>query len=68
MRQYGIEPKRMRLVYPRREAEPNMVLIEGMRGGKAELRIGPPLIVYENGEEYCEELREIYFGRRDSLT
>ncbi|MFD2370138.1 tRNA1(Val) (adenine(37)-N6)-methyltransferase [Brevibacillus sp. GCM10020057] len=68
MRQYGIEPKRMRLVYPRRDAEPNMVLIEGMRGGKPELRIAPPLIVYENGEEYCEELQEIYFGRRDSLA
>ncbi|CFJ38652.1 Predicted O-methyltransferase [Mycobacterium tuberculosis] len=68
MRQYGIEPKRMRLVYPRRDAEPNMVLIEGMKGGKPELRIQPPLIVYENGEEYCEELQEIYFGRRDSLA
>ncbi|MFM1655430.1 tRNA1(Val) (adenine(37)-N6)-methyltransferase [Brevibacillus sp. B_LB10_24] len=68
MRQYGIEPKRMRLVHPRRDAEPNMVLIEGMRGGKPELRIQPPLIVYEQGEEYCEELYEIYFGKRDSLA
>lgn len=68
MRKYGLEPKRMRLVYPRRDAEPNMVLIEGMRGGKPELRIQPPLIVYEKGEEYCEELQEIYFGRRDSLA
>ncbi|WP_400161765.1 tRNA1(Val) (adenine(37)-N6)-methyltransferase [Brevibacillus sp. TJ4] len=68
MRQYGLEPKRLRLVYPRRDAEPNMVLIEGMKGGKPELRIQPPLIVYENGEEYCEELQEIYFGRRDSLA
>lgn len=68
MRQYGIEPKRMRLVYPRRDAEPNMLLIEGMRNGRPELRIQPPLIVYENGEEYCEELQEIYFGKRDSLA
>ncbi len=68
MRQYGIEPKRMRLVHPRRDAEPNMVLIEGVRGGKPELRIQPPLIVYEQGEEYCDELYEIYYGRRDSLA
>lgn len=67
MRQYRIEPKRMRLVYPRRECEPNLVLIEGIRGGKPELRIQPPLIVYEQGEEYCEELYEIYYGKRDSL-
>ncbi|MBO8164856.1 MAG: tRNA1(Val) (adenine(37)-N6)-methyltransferase [Brevibacillus sp.] len=68
MRQYQIEPKRMRLVYPRRDAEPNMVLIEGIRGGRPELRIQPPLIVYERGEEYCEELYQIYYGKRDSLA
>ncbi|UFJ40522.1 tRNA1(Val) (adenine(37)-N6)-methyltransferase [Brevibacillus humidisoli] len=68
MRQYKIEPKKMRLVHPRRNTEPNMVLIEGMRGGRPELRIQPPLIVYEQGEEYCEELYQIYYGHRDSLT
>jgi len=68
MRQNGIEPKRMRFVHPRREAEPNLVLVEGIRGGKPELRIQPPLIVYEQGEEYCEELYEIYFGKRNSLA
>lgn len=67
MRKYNVEPKRMRLVHPRRDAEPNMVLIEGIKGGKPELRIQPPLIVYEQGEEYCEELYEIYYGKRDSL-
>ncbi len=67
MRTYGIEPKRLRFVHPRRDAEPNMVLIEGIRNGKPELRIQPPLIVYEQGEEYCEELYEIYYGRRDAL-
>ena len=30
---YHIEPKRMRLVYPFVDKEPNMVLIEGLRGG-----------------------------------
>jgi tRNA1(Val) A37 N6-methylase TrmN6 len=68
MRQYGIEPKRMRFVHPKRDAEPNIVLIEGMRGGKPELRIQPPLIVYEAEEVYCDELQEVYYGKRDSLA
>ncbi|HZG16778.1 MAG TPA: tRNA1(Val) (adenine(37)-N6)-methyltransferase [Candidatus Bathyarchaeia archaeon] len=68
MRQYGIEPKRMRFVHPKRDAEPNIVLVEGIRGGKPELRIQPPLIVYEAEEVYCDELQEVYYGRRDSLT
>ena len=32
MVQYRMEPKRMRLVYPYVDREPNMVLIEGLRG------------------------------------
>jgi len=68
MRQYQIEPKRMRLVHPKRDAEPNIVLIEGMRGGKPELRIQPPLIVYEAEEVYCDELQEVFYGKRDSLA
>ncbi|MBG9799055.1 tRNA1(Val) (adenine(37)-N6)-methyltransferase [Brevibacillus laterosporus] len=68
MRMYGIEPKRMRFVHSRQDSEPNMVLVEGIRGGKPELRIQPPLIVYKQGEEYCDELYEIYYGKRDSLT
>lgn len=35
MVEYKIEPKRMRLVYPYIDKEPNMVLIEGLRGGKS---------------------------------
>ncbi len=68
MRQYGIEPKRMRFVHPKRGAEPNIVLVEGIRGGKPELRIQPPLIVYEAEEVYCDELQEVYYGKRDSLA
>lgn len=34
---YGIEPKRMRLVHPYADKEPNMVLIEGLKGGKPRL-------------------------------
>ena len=34
MTAYKLEPKRMKLVYPYVDREPNMVLIEGCRGGK----------------------------------
>ncbi|WP_139492610.1 tRNA1(Val) (adenine(37)-N6)-methyltransferase [Brevibacillus dissolubilis] len=67
MRQYKIEPKRMRFIHPRVNAEPTGILIEGTRGGRPELRVQPPLIVYKQGEEYCEELYEIYYGKRDAL-
>lgn len=36
MSRYKVEPKRMQLVYPYVDKEPNMVLIEGMRGRKVQ--------------------------------
>ena len=56
----GIEPKRMRLVYPYVDKEPNMVLIEGMRGAKPRMTVEPPLIVYEKEGEYTGELLRLY--------
>lgn len=60
MRKYRIEPKRMRLVYPYVNKEPNMVLIEGVRGGRPQLTVESPLIVYDAPGKYTEEILEIY--------
>ena len=60
MRKYRIEPKRMRLVYPYVDKEPNMVLVEGVRGGGAQLTVEAPLIVYDNPGQYTDEIYEIY--------
>lgn len=50
MCEHRIEPKRIRLVHPYIDKEPNMVLIEGLRGGKPRLTVEPPLVVYEGGK------------------
>ena len=60
MMKYHIEPKRMRLVYPFVDKEPNMVLIEGLLGGKSLITVEKPLIVYEKPGVYTQEIREIY--------
>ena len=57
---YKIEPKRMRLVYPYIDKEPNMVLIEGLRGGKSRMTVEPPLIVYKEPGVYTDEIYELY--------
>ena len=56
----GLEPKRMRLVYPHADQAPNLVLLDCVRGGAPELRVEPPLIVYGEDGKYTRELREIY--------
>ena len=60
MHQYGIEPKRMQLVYPFVDKEPNMVLLEGLRGGNPRITVEKPLIVYQAPGVYTDEIYDIY--------
>jgi tRNA1Val (adenine37-N6)-methyltransferase len=60
MKESGIEPKKMRLVYPFKDKEPNMVLVEGIRGANPRLTVEKPLIVYESEGKYTDEIMDIY--------
>lgn len=60
MRQYKIEPKRIRMVHPFADKEANMVLIEGCRGGKSMVKVEKPLIVYKEQGVYTDEIYDIY--------
>lgn len=60
MSRYGIEPKRMQLVHPFVNKEPNMVLVEGLRGGRPRITVERPLIVYEKPGVYTAEIYDIY--------
>lgn len=59
MRKVNIEPKRLRTVSKTAENAPWLVLVEGRLGGKPNMEILPPLVVYENGK-LSREMIEIY--------
>ena len=60
LKKYHLEPKRMQLVYPFVDKEPNMVLIEAMKGGNPRITVEKPLIVYEMPGVYTKDIRELY--------
>ena len=60
MIRHKIEPKRMRMVHPYVDKEPNLVLIEGMRGGRSRMTVEKPLIVYKKPGVYTREILDIY--------
>ena len=60
MSRYRLEPKRMRLVYPFADREPNMVLLEGLKGGRPRITVEKPLIVYRETGVYTDEIYDIY--------
>jgi tRNA1(Val) A37 N6-methylase TrmN6 len=62
MREYRLEPKRIQFVYPKKGKEANTLLIEAIKDGSPDLKILPPLIVYNENDEYTPEIREILYG------
>ncbi|WHY77666.1 tRNA1(Val) (adenine(37)-N6)-methyltransferase [Neobacillus sp. WH10] len=62
MRQYRLEPKRIQLAYPKLGKEANILLVEAIKDGSPDLKILPPLIVYNEADEYTPEIREILYG------
>lgn len=60
MRKHNIEPKRMRLIYPKINTESNLVLIDGRKNGKKGLKILPPLYIHNNDNSYTKEVLEMF--------
>lgn len=57
---YGLEPKKMRLIHPHEGEEPNMVLVQAVKGGRPRITVEKPLVVRKSNGEYTEEIVEIY--------
>ena len=62
MQKYGIEPKRIRMVYPKRGKEANIILVEGIKNGRSGLKIEPPLVVYDENGKYSMEVAKMFGG------
>lgn len=60
MKDYNIEPKRLRFVYPKKNMECNMVLIEGAKNGKEGLKILSPLFVHDDDGAYSYEVKKMF--------
>ena len=60
LQKYKLEPKRMQLVQPHENQEPNMVLMEAVLGGGPQLTVLPALVVYDGEGKYTRELLEVY--------
>lgn len=60
LKNYKLEPKRMKLVHPFIDKDANMVLIEAVRGGKSMMKVEAPIIVYQRPGVYTQEIYDIY--------
>ena len=60
MKKNNIEPKKVQFVYPKKNMEANIMLIEGSKNGKPGLKILPPLYTHLDNGDYTEEVKKYF--------
>jgi len=60
MRKNNIEPKKIRFIYPKKDKESNMFMIEGVKNGNPGLKILPPLYAHEDDGTYTKEIQKAF--------
>ena len=60
LRSAGIEPKFLRMIHSGIKTEAKLVLVEGIKGGRPGVKIGPPLIIYNEKGAYTQEVEEMF--------
>jgi tRNA1Val (adenine37-N6)-methyltransferase len=62
MRRERFEPKRLRLVHSFADSEASFALAEGVKDGRAQLKVLPPLALYTAGRQYTPETKAMLAG------
>ena len=65
LRKYNIEPKRIQFIYPKRNRSCNHILIEGVKCGNKQMKILPPLFVYNDNDKWTKQILKIYNFEED---
>ena len=60
MRENKIEPKILRFVFSKKDSEPKLILIKGIKNAKPFLKIENNLYIYDKKGNYTEEIFKIY--------
>ncbi len=60
LKKYNLEPKRMRMIYPKIGENSNLVLIDAVKNGKVGLKVLPPLICHNADGSYTKEILKFF--------
>jgi tRNA1Val (adenine37-N6)-methyltransferase len=60
MRQFHLEPKRLQFVYSRLLEEARLMMVEAFKEGRVQVRVLPPLILFDSGGNYTPEAQQIF--------
>ena len=60
LRTSGIEPKSFRMIHSGAKTQAKLILVEGIKGGHPGVKIGPPIIIYDEKGAYTQEVQEMF--------
>ena len=60
MRKFHLEPKLLQFVHSHPRDEARLLLVEGLKEGRAQVRVLPPLFLYDSMGKYTPEAQEIF--------
>ncbi len=60
MAEVDLEPKNIVFVTPKKDSSPDLILVRGVKGAKAELKSRPPFVLQDEKGERTEECRLLY--------
>jgi tRNA1Val (adenine37-N6)-methyltransferase len=60
MRSAGIEPKYIRMIHSSPQMNAKRIIVEGKKGTRHGIKIGPPLIIYRKNGSYSDEARAMF--------
>ncbi|QOR34498.1 tRNA1(Val) (adenine(37)-N6)-methyltransferase [Clostridium sp. 'deep sea'] len=62
LREHKLEPKRLQLVQSRQNSESHIFLVEAVKGAKSGIKILPTLVIYDDGENYTDQMKKLCFS------
>ena len=64
LHRHQFEMKRLQMIYPKKNRDANLVMLEAIVGGNAgNLKILPPLVIHEDDGTYTDDVKKIYSMR-----
>ncbi len=64
MRKYGLEPKRMTIVYPYENSRPSLILVEAKKGASSSLFLTKPFVIYNKitaaNDDITSDMKKVY--------
>jgi len=60
LRESGLEPKRIRIVYANAKEDARLIMAQAVKGGRTEMQVLKPLFVYDTDGCYTREMQKIY--------